>query len=88
LFAAWNVFPDFPLPFPKGAPLGGLVSSTAAPHWADLDVVNALVDAASTAAALHRADLECVGVEDGETSATAVPHWAALYGVDDDVEDM
>ena len=81
-------FPDFPLLFPKGAPLGGLVSSTAAPDWADLDVADALVDVASAAAAPPWATVGCVVVEDGETSATAAPHWAALYGVDDDVEDM
>ena len=64
------------------------MSSTAAPHWADLDVADALVDVASAAAAPHWAALDCVVVEDGETLATAASHWAARYGVDDDVAEI
>ena len=63
------------------------MSSTAAPHWADLVAADALVDVASAAAAPHWAALGCVVVEEVETSAAAAPQWAAPYGVHDDVED-
>ena len=55
-------FDSFPVPFPKGAPLGGLPLASSAPHWPaldDPDPDDVLVDVASAGLSSTLAALGC-----------------------------